>query len=82
LGDGYIGSQATTRARVVTRRLVAWTQVFDPRKTAEIALRADQLTMHDDPADRFIVATAMRAQAPLVTRDAAIRSTKLVPTIW
>lgn len=50
--------------------------------TAQIALRADQLAMHDDPADRFIVATAMRASAPLVTRDAAIRSTKLVPTIW
>lgn len=50
--------------------------------TAQIALRADQLAMHDDPADRFIVATAMRARAPLVTRDAAIRSAELVPTIW
>jgi PIN domain nuclease of toxin-antitoxin system len=50
--------------------------------TAKIAQRADQLAMHDDPADRFIVATALRANAPLVTKDAAIRSTKLVPTIW
>lgn len=50
--------------------------------TAEVALRADQLAMHDDPADRFIVATALRVQAPLVTRDAAIRSTKVVATIW
>jgi len=50
--------------------------------TAKIALRADQLPMHDDPADRFIVATALRANAPLVTKDTAIRSTKLLPTIW
>lgn len=50
--------------------------------TAKIALRADQLVMHDDPADRFIVASALRADAPLVTKDAAIRSTKLVRTIW
>lgn len=50
--------------------------------TAKIALRADQLAMHDDPTDRFIVATALRASAPLVTKDAAIRSTKLLPTIW
>ncbi len=50
--------------------------------TAEMALRADQLEMHDDPADRFIVTTAMRAGASLVTRDAALRSLKLVPTIW
>lgn len=50
--------------------------------TAKMALRADQLAMHDDPADRFIVATALRADAPLVTKDAAIQATKLVPTIW
>lgn len=50
--------------------------------SADIALRADQLVMHDDPADRFIVATALRAGAPLLTRDAAIRATKLVPTVW
>lgn len=50
--------------------------------TAEIALRADQLAMHDDPADRLIVATALRASAPLVTKDAAIHSAKIVRTIW
>jgi PIN domain nuclease of toxin-antitoxin system len=63
------GLRSSSRARVVAL-------------TAEIALRADQLVMHDDPADRFIVATALRAGAPLVTRDAAIRSAQLVPTIW
>jgi PIN domain nuclease of toxin-antitoxin system len=47
-----------------------------------IAVRADQLRMHDDPADRFIVATAIARSAPLVTRDAAIRAVELVTTIW
>jgi PIN domain nuclease of toxin-antitoxin system len=50
--------------------------------TAAIALRADALRMHDDPADRFIVATAVGRSLPLVTKDRAIRSAKLVTTIW
>jgi PIN domain nuclease of toxin-antitoxin system len=35
-----------------------------------------------DPWDRFIVATAKVLEVPLVTRDAAIRDSELVPTIW
>ncbi len=35
-----------------------------------------------DPWDRFIVATAKVLEVPLVTRDAAIRNSGLVPTIW
>jgi PIN domain nuclease of toxin-antitoxin system len=35
-----------------------------------------------DPWDRFIVATAKALGIALVTRDAAIRESKLVPTIW
>jgi PIN domain nuclease of toxin-antitoxin system len=35
-----------------------------------------------DPWDRFIVATAKVLEVPLVTRDAAIRDSGLVPTIW
>lgn len=50
--------------------------------TASLALRADRLRMHDDPADRFIVATALAHGIPLVTKDAAIRNSKLVPTLW
>ena len=50
--------------------------------SAALALRADQLEMHADPADRFIVATALQSGVPLVTKDAAIRSAKLVRTIW
>lgn len=35
-----------------------------------------------DPWDRFIVGTARALSVPLVTRDAAIRNSGLVPTIW
>ena len=35
-----------------------------------------------DPWDRFIVATAKVLGIALVTRDAAIRDSGLVPTIW
>jgi PIN domain nuclease of toxin-antitoxin system len=47
-----------------------------------IALRAEQLSMHGDPADRFIVATAIEHRARLVTKDADIRQLKLVETVW
>jgi PIN domain nuclease of toxin-antitoxin system len=35
-----------------------------------------------DPMDRLIGATALDRGVPLVTRDKAIRRSKLVPTIW
>jgi PIN domain nuclease of toxin-antitoxin system len=35
-----------------------------------------------DPWDRFIVATTKILGIALVTKDAAIRDSKLVPTIW
>jgi PIN domain nuclease of toxin-antitoxin system len=50
--------------------------------TPEIALLADALAMHPDPADRFIVATALKARAQLVTKDRLIRAAKLVKTVW
>jgi PIN domain nuclease of toxin-antitoxin system len=37
---------------------------------AETAIEADGLQMHEDPADRFIVATALRCKAPLLRRIA------------
>lgn len=37
---------------------------------------------HKDPADRIIVATALRLGVPLVTKDEKIRHSKLVRTIW
>lgn len=37
---------------------------------------------HKDPADRIIVATALRLGVPLVTRDEKIRRSKLVRIVW
>jgi hypothetical protein len=43
---------------------------------------ADELEMHPDPADRFIVATALRHDAPLVTKDRLLRRLRFVKTVW
>jgi PIN domain nuclease of toxin-antitoxin system len=50
--------------------------------TADIALLAASLNMHPDPADRFIVATAIQHAVPIVTKDRPIRSLRIVKTIW
>jgi PIN domain nuclease of toxin-antitoxin system len=50
--------------------------------TPEIAVQADELDMHPDPADRFIVATALRHGAPLVSKDRPMRALRFVETIW
>jgi len=42
--------------------------------TGQIAARAAALTdIHRDPADRFIIATALTVQAPLLTLDENVR---------
>lgn len=50
--------------------------------TPEIAVVADSLRMHPDPADRCIVATAILHRVPLVTKDRSLRRLKIVKTIW
>jgi PIN domain nuclease of toxin-antitoxin system len=50
--------------------------------TAEIAVQADEVKMHADPADRFIVATALRYGVPLVSKDRLMRALRFVETIW
>ncbi|MSP59276.1 MAG: PIN domain-containing protein [Myxococcales bacterium] len=50
--------------------------------TVELAILADSLPMHPDPADRFIVASAVIQKAQLITKDRLIRKLKLVRTIW
>jgi PIN domain nuclease of toxin-antitoxin system len=50
--------------------------------TPELAVAADALDMHPDPADRFIVATAMAHRAPIVTKDGLLSSLPRVKTIW
>lgn len=49
-----------------------------------IALRSNQLPgeIHDDPADRIIVATALTLGVPLVSKDTRIRDYPHVATIW
>lgn len=37
---------------------------------------------HSDPADRVIVATALRRGLPLLSKDAAIRSFEGVTSVW
>jgi PIN domain nuclease of toxin-antitoxin system len=50
--------------------------------TPEIAVQADELEMHADPADRFIVATALHHGAPLVSKDRPMRALRFIETIW
>jgi PIN domain nuclease of toxin-antitoxin system len=50
--------------------------------TAEIAALATSLTMQGDPADRIIVATALRERCKLVTRDELIVESGVVDTVW
>ena len=39
-------------------------------------------SLHNDPADRIIAATALRFDVPLVTKDARLRAYPHVRTIW
>jgi PIN domain nuclease of toxin-antitoxin system len=47
--------------------------------TREVCLSIPALDFEADPADEIIAATSIVHQAPLVTRDARIRRSKLVP---
>lgn len=48
----------------------------------ELALAADALDMHPDPADRFIAAIALSERASVVTKDAFLRGLSWLSTIW
>ena len=48
----------------------------------DLAIRADELDMHPDPADRFIAATSVQLEAPLVTKDALLRGLDWLRTVW
>lgn len=49
----------------------------------EIAVSAANLDWsHRDPADRIIVATALRRRAPVVSKDEQIQVCNLVQTVW
>lgn len=50
--------------------------------TPQVAVCVSGLTMHGDPADRIIVATAIEHGVPLITADHRIAEIGLVPVIW
>ena len=52
--------------------------------TNGIAINAVQLTgdIHNDPADRIIIATALSMGATLVTMDQKLRNYQYVKTVW
>lgn len=52
--------------------------------THEIAMQSMELANYSnkDPADRFLIATALINDLVLVTADESIRSYKRVPTLW
>lgn len=49
-----------------------------------IAVRSNDLPgdLHDDPADRIIIATALALGIPLITKDKKIRDYPHVETVW
>lgn len=63
-------------------RLLAIPRVRSLPLTATVALAAEALDMHADPADRFIVAAAREHGASLLTKDRLLRRLKVVRTIW
>lgn len=50
--------------------------------TPALAVAADALDMHPDPADRFIVATAMAHRAAIATKDGLLASLSWLKTVW
>jgi PIN domain nuclease of toxin-antitoxin system len=63
-------------------RALSIPRVVELRMDSMTAIHADSLEMHPDPADRFIVAEALKQRCPLVTKDTLIRELSFVETIW
>ncbi len=65
-----------------TARLLAIPRIEPLPLTAQVAVLADSLQMHADPADRFIVATALATESPLITKDRLLQPLPFVQTLW
>jgi PIN domain nuclease of toxin-antitoxin system len=55
--------------------------IFEAPLTHEIALASQQLTVHADPADRFIAATAQVLDLTLVTADEKLLGLSSIKTL-
>lgn len=64
------------------RRALAEFPLRDAALTHEVALGTDTLQLgHDDPADRFLVATALVYELRLLTADARLIENRQAPTL-
>ena len=64
------------------RRALAQLPLHDATMNQEIAIRSATIALgHEDPADRFLVATALVHDLQLVTADRRLISSRQVPTI-
>jgi len=82
MAHNRLGLRGTSEA--VLTRLVEETGVVVKEITPAVAILAVQFTEEfpRDPADRLIAATARAEGLPLVTRDARLRRSRLVETVW
>lgn len=66
------------------RDAVALLDIIPLPLSLDVAIESDRLEDYSrqDPADRFIIATALNFRVPLVTADEVIRAWKGVETIW
>jgi PIN domain nuclease of toxin-antitoxin system len=62
--------------------VLAIPRVLTVALTPMLALSADALQMHPDPADRFIAATALEQHSSLVTKDELLRGLPWLKTVW
>ena len=62
--------------------LVSIPRIEEIPLTYALAIAADALPMHPDPADRFIAATAIRKKATLITKDRLLSELSWLDTVW
>ena len=82
MAHNRLGLRGTSET--VLTRLVEETGVVVKEITPAVAILAVQFTQEFPrvPADRLIAATARAEGLPLVTRDARLRRSRLVETVW